>query len=105
MNAGRALRVLRVARGLQQRDVAERAQLDQSYVSLIESGKRAVPAETLEALASALEVPVAVFELLSADDADLRGITSRQAQELGRALARAISSKSRESSAASDARR
>lgn len=91
MNVGRALRVLRAVRGLQQREVAERANLDQSYVSLLESGKRSAPPETVTELAAALGVPISVFELLAADDEDLRGISASQAQELGRALARVIS--------------
>jgi transcriptional regulator with XRE-family HTH domain len=94
MNAGRALRVLRAAKGLQQRDVALRAELDQSYVSLIESGKRKASPEAVAALARALGVPVSVFELLAADDAELRGIKANQARELGRALAQAVSMKS-----------
>ncbi|MBZ0111786.1 MAG: helix-turn-helix domain-containing protein [Thermoanaerobaculia bacterium] len=95
MNAGRALRVLRAIKGLQQRDVAERAKLDQSYVSLIEAGKRSASPEAISTLARALGVSVPVFELLGADDADLKGISASQARELGRALAMAATSKGR----------
>jgi transcriptional regulator with XRE-family HTH domain len=105
MNAGRALRVLRAAKGLQQRDVALRAELDQSYVSLIESGKRKASPEAISALARALEVPVSIFELLAADDSELRGIKASQARELGRALAHAVSTKSRPSAPRSHAHR
>lgn len=94
MNTGRAIRVLRAARGLQQRDLAERAGLDPSYVSLIESGKREPSESAIEAIAGALNTPVSLVELLAAEAEELRGIGPTQARRLGLALARAMAESS-----------
>ena len=94
MNTGRAIRVLRAARGLQQRDLARRAGLDPSYVSLIESGKREPSESAIEAIASALKAPVSLVELLAAEAEELRGIGPAQARQLGLALARAMAESS-----------
>jgi transcriptional regulator with XRE-family HTH domain len=51
------LRTLRLAKGLAQQEVASRAKITVSYVSMLERGNRSPPLETLEALAKALKVP------------------------------------------------
>ena len=51
------LRTLRLAKGLSQQEVASRAKITVSYVSMLERGNRSPPLETLEALAKALKVP------------------------------------------------
>jgi len=51
------LRTLRLANGLTQQEVASRANITVSYVSMLERGNRSPPLETLEALAKALKVP------------------------------------------------
>lgn len=96
MKFGRAIRLLRAARGLQQRDVAQRAGLDASYVSLLEAEKRSASPEAVEAIAMALTVPISVLRLLAADENELRGIAPPQAQELGLALARLLAESGRE---------
>lgn len=90
MNIGRSIKVLRAAVGLQQRQVAERAGLDPSYVSLLEAGKRSASPEAVALLADALGVPVSIVELLAAEKSELRGIRPAQARQLGLALASAL---------------
>jgi transcriptional regulator with XRE-family HTH domain len=51
------LHALRVAKGLTQQEVASRAKITVSYVSMLERGNRSPPLETLEVLARALKVP------------------------------------------------
>jgi len=48
------LRVRRVMADLDQAELAERAGVHQTYVSLLERGKRGARAETVESLAAAL---------------------------------------------------
>lgn len=60
------LRRLRVERGLSQERLALAAGIDRAYVGRIERGSENVTIATLEAMASALAVPVA--ELLTAPE-------------------------------------
>lgn len=86
MNYGRALRLIRSSRDLTQKQVAGRAKVDPSLISLLENGERQPSTETLERLARALEVPLYLLVLLASDEDDLRGITADQAAALGRQL-------------------
>lgn len=56
---GNHVRELRQARGLSQEALAERCDLDRTYISGIERGKRNVSLENLYALARALDVSLA----------------------------------------------
>ena len=53
---GRRVRSLRVAHGLSQEELAERAGLHRTYVSSLERGQRNVGLDNVHALARALEV-------------------------------------------------
>jgi transcriptional regulator with XRE-family HTH domain len=53
---GSRLREIRIARGLSQEDLAHRAGLHRTHISLIERNRRSVRLETLERLAKALDV-------------------------------------------------
>lgn len=55
---GRRLRLLRKARGLTLRDLAERVGIDFTYVSKIETGELAAPSEeVIRKMAAVLEMP------------------------------------------------
>lgn len=43
MNFGEYLKGLRIKRGLSSRELARRSEISQSYLSLVESGKRGIP--------------------------------------------------------------
>lgn len=86
MDFGKALRTVRAARRLSQKDVAELASLDPSYISLIEAGRRKPTLTMAEELARALDVPVYLFMLLGSEEQDLRGIAPAQASILGRQI-------------------
>jgi transcriptional regulator with XRE-family HTH domain len=61
---GRRLRVLRIARGLSQEDLAHAAGLHRTHISLIERDRRSVRLETIERLARALQIePSELFSL------------------------------------------
>ena len=87
MNYGRALRVARAARGMSQKDLAARAHIEPSYVSLLEAGKRGNPSSRLlKQIADALGVPLDLLILLAAEDSELRGVTTTEAARLGEAM-------------------
>lgn len=86
MKYGRALRIVRAAKGLSQKEVAERADLNPSYVSLLEKEARSPSVDTVSALATALEIPPHLFTLLASEDSDLIGIREEGAGVLGEQL-------------------
>jgi transcriptional regulator with XRE-family HTH domain len=53
---GRRLKVLRLARGLSQEQLAHLAQLDRTYVSSCEAGRRNATVRTIVRLSAALQV-------------------------------------------------
>lgn len=55
------LRKLRAEQGLSQEKLAFMAEIDRSYISLLETSKFAVSVDVLEKLAKALKVDVSVF--------------------------------------------
>lgn len=61
MQVGGRIRKLRNDRGLSLRSMAERSKLNINTLSLIENGKSSPSVGTLQALASALEVPITAF--------------------------------------------
>lgn len=56
---GARVRELRLARGLSQEQLAERAGLHRTYISSLERGQRNVGLDNILDLAAALEVPAA----------------------------------------------
>ncbi len=88
MEYGRAIRIARAARGLSQKELAQEAGLDQSYISLIEKGARTPRESALDALASTLAIPSDLLKLLAADKDDLVGLTPSRARAAGMDLLR-----------------
>jgi transcriptional regulator with XRE-family HTH domain len=86
MNYGRAVRVARAARKLSQKELAQQAGLDASYVSLIESERRVPTVAALRVLGKALGVPPHLMALLAAEEDDLSGLSPHQAGILGKDL-------------------
>lgn len=91
MNFGRALRIGRSLRGFSQKEVAERARLNPSFVSLLEKNLRVPSLETQQKLAEALEIPFYLMSLLAASEKELQGATREQAELIGKELLRLIS--------------
>jgi transcriptional regulator with XRE-family HTH domain len=86
MNIGKAIRVIRAARNLSQKQLAEASGLDASYISLVEAGRRAPSGETVQAIAKGLRVPKYLLLLLGSDKEDLSEISTEQADVLARQL-------------------
>ena len=86
MNYGRAIKFVRNAKALSQTSVARSSGLTPSYISLIECGRREPSLKALQALATALDVPLYLLMLLASSDDELRGISREQAELLSRDL-------------------
>ena len=83
MNYGKAIRIVRAAKGLSQRDLARLTGYNSSYVSLLERGLRDPATSTLKKLARVLGIPVYLLTLLASDKGALQGISEAQANQLG----------------------
>ncbi len=86
MDYSRALRTCRAIRGWQQEEVAERAGLSASYVSLIEAGKREPSPTAVRKLARGLNVPEPLLTLLASDLSGLPRTEAKTFDQLGRSL-------------------
>lgn len=63
MDLGRAVKLMRTASGLRQREVATKLGVTSNYLSLVENGKREPSVSFLRGLSGILNVPVGVFFL------------------------------------------
>ena len=86
MQYGKAIRALRLLRGLSQKSLATLSARDASYISLVEAGRRQPSTQTLEAIADSLDVPLHLLMMLAAERKDLRGISQEEAATLGKLL-------------------
>jgi len=86
MKYGKAVRVIRAAMGLSQKEIALRAGINPSYLSLLEKEARSPSTETVRSLANALNVPPHLLALLASEEADLAGLKEEEADVLGRQL-------------------
>lgn len=86
MNYARGISEARQRRGLSKRKLAALAGFDPSYLTRIESGAKVPSLATLEAIATALRVPLYLLALLSSEEQDLQGVSAADASELGAGL-------------------
>ncbi len=82
MNLGRAIKLCRTQRNLNQSDLAELANISVSYLSLLERGKRDPNFSTVQDIASALKIPVSILVFLGADEKERAGISPELAEKL-----------------------
>lgn len=90
MDYGKALRIARAASGLQQQELAKRAGLTPSYVSLVEMGKRNPSVGAIKKLSQALQIPPHLFTLLATEEADTDLVDSKELDSLGNSLVRLL---------------
>lgn len=86
MNIGRALKICRSARKLSLDELAERAGLSQSYLSMIESGKREPTLASIEKVSKALGVPTPILFFLAAEKSELVGLDTETSRRLAAAV-------------------
>jgi len=96
MKYGRAIRIVRAARGLSQKELALRANVDPSYISLLESEARAPSTALLTQLSRALDAPPYLISLLASGKSQLKGISSNEAQFLSSKLLEILTNVERE---------
>lgn len=86
MNLGKAISLCRKQRALTQAELAARAGLSVSYMSLLEQNKRKDPSlSTIQKIAEALRVPSGILFFLAADQVELSGLEPDLQQRLAHA--------------------
>ena len=91
MDYGRAIRIVRNARGLSQADLAKRLTVGASHLSLIEAGKRQPSVGLLREVATSLNIPPHLMTLLASSASDLeRPENSKDVAELAQSLLRLL---------------
>jgi len=90
MNYSKAIRVARSLADLSQGELADRAEIDRSYLSLIESGKRHASVETIQKIATALDLPFHLLALLGSEQKDIRKANANQIEDLSLALTKLL---------------
>ena len=95
MDYGKAVRVARAISGIQQKELADRAGLNSSYVSLIEMGKRKPSLKAVRALSNALELPPDLLTLLGTEAEDLAVADTAEIEEVAKSLVRVLVPESR----------
>jgi transcriptional regulator with XRE-family HTH domain len=61
MTLGNAIKLIRTARGMTQKDVARKLKVSANYISLVEGGRREPSLPFLRNLAALYNVPIAMF--------------------------------------------
>jgi len=86
MNIGYAIKLCRQQRKLTQGELAKRAGVSVSYLSLLERGERSDPGlSSLESIAKGLDVPMTLLLFLAAEEDDLKGFTPELKEKLSAA--------------------
>ena len=82
MNIGSAIQLARNKRKLSQADLAKRADISVSYLSLLERSKRDPPISTIKRISNSLGVPVEILFFLGAESGELKGLNPELAGQL-----------------------
>lgn len=82
MNIGNAIQLARTKRKLSQTELAKRANISVSYLSLLERSKRDPPLSTLRQVANALRMPIEILFFLGAESGELAGLNRELAGQL-----------------------
>lgn len=88
MNYGKAIRVARAIAGLEQKELAVKASLNPSHISLIEKGTRRPSTRAITRMCRAMRIPEPLFTMLAAEEKDLVGLGEEEFEEIGTHLAR-----------------
>lgn len=82
MNIGKAIKLCRTQLGLSQTELAIIAELSDSYLSLLERGKRDPAFSTVEKIACALKVPLIVVVFLASNEEEKAMLNSELREKL-----------------------
>lgn len=83
MDYGKAIRIVRTAKGFSQSDLAKRLDLAPSYISRLEAGSRKPTMETMESIADKLHIPLYLLILLSSEKRDIKDLPQEHISNLG----------------------
>lgn len=86
MNYGKAIKIIRSAKDINQKELARLTNLDPSYISLIENNKRKPTLNTLEKISEELAVPIPLITFLSSEENELSHFSGEQMEKIGREL-------------------
>lgn len=86
MNYGKAIKIIRSAKGINQKQLAGLTNLDPSYISLIESNQRKPTLKTLERISKELSVPVPLLTLLASNGKQLKDFNGKFIEKIGAEL-------------------
>jgi len=90
MNYGKAIKTIRAAKGISQKELSKELELNSSYLSRIEKGERIPSMELLEAIAKKLQIPLYLFILLSSQKKDIKGVDEKDIQKISKNLLQAL---------------
>ncbi len=82
MDIGNAIQLARKKRKLSQAELAERAQISASYLSMLERNRRDPPLSTVSRIAIALGLPVEILFFLGAEGSELGQLNRTLAGQL-----------------------
>jgi len=90
MDYGKALKLARAFSGLQQQQLAEKAEIDASYISLIEQGKRTPSVKFIHKLSNAIGIPPYLFTFLAMESEDTEFLDDEELTSIGEALTKLV---------------
>lgn len=93
MELGKAIRISREQRGYTRSELADKAKLSLSYVSLLENSKRDPNLSKIEKIAEALDIPVSILFFLAADKSEIESISSELAEKMSLLTLKLLESK------------
>src|ERR1700692_3930315 len=85
MHLGQAIKFCRQQRDLTQPQLAERAGISPSYLSVLERGKRDPSFSMIEKIARALDVPLSLLVFIATDPSEIEGLPAELTEKLSSA--------------------
>lgn len=86
MNIGKAIKTIRLARGLTQKDLAHAASVSTSYLCQIEKNLKDPPISTLSTISTAVGIPISLILFLASDREDLEGVSQDAHEKLSSSI-------------------
>lgn len=86
MNIGLAIKTLRSARGLTQKELAHASSLSVAYVCQIENNLKEPPISTLQQLSTAVGIPLSLVFFLASDASELAGVSQDVHEKLSSSI-------------------
>jgi len=93
MHISKTLKLFRTQKGMSKTELAEKANLSISYLSLLEQGIIDPNLSTIDKLCVALSIPASIFMFLASDANELDGISKELAEKISLTTLQLMSSK------------